>query len=75
MNWDQIEGEWKQFRGAIREKWAKLTDDDLDLISGKKERLLGKIQSHYGYKKEAAETELNEFISSIKHDSAKITKN
>ncbi|MEI8027353.1 MAG: CsbD family protein [Pseudomonadota bacterium] len=55
MNWDQVEGQWKEIKGKFREKWAKLTDDDLELIAGKKDRLLGKLQSHYGHQKDAAE--------------------
>jgi uncharacterized protein YjbJ (UPF0337 family) len=66
MNWDQIEGQWKQVKGQIREKWAKLTDDDLESIAGKKDRLLGKLQVHYGQKKDAAEKEIDSFISGIK---------
>jgi uncharacterized protein YjbJ (UPF0337 family) len=61
MNWDQIKGEWKQFRGKVKEKWGKLTDDDLQVIGGKKDQLLGKLQKEYGYTKEQAEKELNEF--------------
>ena len=66
MNWDQIEGQWKEIMGTVREKWAKITDDDLKLIAGKKDRLLGKLQSHYGKQKEVAEKELDEFIATIK---------
>lgn len=66
MNWDQVEGQWKEIKGKVREKWAKLTDDDLDLIAGKKDRLLGKLQTHYGHQKDTAEKELDGFISGIK---------
>ena len=72
MNWDQMEGNWKSYKGKIREKWAKLTDDDLESIAGKKDRLLGKIQNYYGQKKDAAEKELDTFLSSI--ESKKDTK-
>jgi len=58
MNWDQVEGRWTQVKGAIREKWGKLTDDDLDVIAGKKDRLLGKLQERYGITKEEAEKQL-----------------
>jgi uncharacterized protein YjbJ (UPF0337 family) len=61
MNWDQIKGDWKQFQGKVKEKWGKLTDDDLQVISGKKDQLLGKLQKQYGYTKEQAEKELNDF--------------
>ena len=55
MNWDQVEGNWKQFKGQIKQKWAKLTDDDLQLINGKRIELLGKIQERHGITKEQAE--------------------
>jgi uncharacterized protein YjbJ (UPF0337 family) len=61
MNWDQIKGDWKQFKGKVKEKWGKLTDDDLQVIGGKKDQLLGRLQKEYGYTKEQAEKELNEF--------------
>jgi uncharacterized protein YjbJ (UPF0337 family) len=61
MNSDQIEGNWKQLSGKIKEKWGKLTDDDLTQIAGKRDQLVGKIQEHYGIKKEEAEKQLNEF--------------
>jgi uncharacterized protein YjbJ (UPF0337 family) len=61
MNSDQIEGNWKQFSGKVKEKWGKLTDDDLAVIGGKKDQLVGKIQERYGIKKEEAQKELDEF--------------
>jgi uncharacterized protein YjbJ (UPF0337 family) len=61
MNSDQIEGNWKQFSGKVKEKWGKLTDDDLTRISGKKDQLVGVIQERYGIKKEEAQKELDEF--------------
>ena len=45
MNWDQVEGQWKQMKGSVREKFGKLTDDDLQVIGGKKDQFLGKLQS------------------------------
>ena len=42
MNWDQVSGNWKQFKGKVKEKWGKLTDDDLDVINGKRDQLIGK---------------------------------
>lgn len=65
MNWDQIEGEWKNLKGNIREKWAKFTDDDLELIAGKKDRLVGKLQERYGLAKDRAEAELDQYIASM----------
>jgi uncharacterized protein YjbJ (UPF0337 family) len=61
MNWDQIEGKWKQAVGKVKEKWAKLTDDDLQLIRGKRDQLVGKIQERYGIAKDEAERQVDEF--------------
>ncbi len=61
MNKDTFEGNWMQFKGAVKEKWGKLTDDDLDVISGKRDQLLGKIQERYGLAREAAEQQLQAF--------------
>jgi len=61
MNWDQIEGKWKQALGKIKEKWAKLTDDDLQMIRGKRDQLVGKIQERYGIAKDEAERQVDEF--------------
>ncbi len=66
MNWDQAKGNWKQFKGQVKQKWGKLTDDELDVIDGKREELAGKLQAHYGYAKERAEREVDEFCSSCK---------
>ena len=65
MNWDQITGKWQQFQGKIKEKWGKLTDDDLTVIAGKKDQLAGKLQERYGYGKERAEKELNDFAQTL----------
>ena len=73
MNWDQIEGKWKDLKGQVRQKWAKLSDDDYESIAGKKDRLVGKLQEHYGYHKEQADRELNTFFDSMNTD--KNTKN
>ena len=59
MNTDQIKGNWKQLKGKIKEKWGKLTDDDLTVINGQTDQLLGKLQERYGYTKEQAEKELS----------------
>jgi uncharacterized protein YjbJ (UPF0337 family) len=65
MTWDQIEGNWKQFKGKVKEKWGKLTDDDLTAIEGKKDQLAGKLQERYGYAKEQAERELDDFSRAL----------
>lgn len=61
MNWDSIKGDWKQFKGKVKTQWGKLTDDDLDVIAGKREELAGKIQSTYGLSRENAEKQIKEF--------------
>jgi len=61
MNWDQMKGNWKLMKGKLREKWGKLTDNDLDVIAGNKDQLLGRLQREYGFRKEQAERELDEF--------------
>ena len=57
MNWDQIEGKWKQFGGRFREKWGKLTEDDWNVIAGKRDQLVGRIQERYGMAREQAQKE------------------
>ena len=66
MNWDVLEGKWKQVKAEVRSKWDKLTDDDTDLIGGKKDKLIGKLQERYGWKKDQAEREADSWIRSIK---------
>ena len=61
MNWDQIEVKWKQVKGKVQEKWGKLTDDDLKIMTGKREQLVGLLQQRYGYDQDQAEEELREF--------------
>jgi uncharacterized protein YjbJ (UPF0337 family) len=68
MNWDQIEGKWKQYSGRIKEKWGKLTDDDLEVIRGRRDQLIGKIQERYGIVKQEAEREVNEFAHVLRSD-------
>jgi len=58
MNWDQAKGQWTQMKGAVRKQWGKLTDDDLDVIQGERERLVGKIQERYGIAKDEAERQV-----------------
>ena len=58
MNWDTAAGNWKQVKGKVKEKWGKLTDDDLAYVNGKREQLLGRIQERYGIAKDEAEKEI-----------------
>lgn len=61
MNEDRIAGNWKQFKGKIREQWGKLTDDDLDVVAGKRDQFIGKIQERQGILKDEAETQLKDW--------------
>jgi uncharacterized protein YjbJ (UPF0337 family) len=63
MNWDTVEGNWKQVKGKVKEQWGKLTDDHLDTIEGKRDQLVGKIQEAYGYKREEAEKQVKAWES------------
>lgn len=59
MAWDRVEGNWKQAKGKIKEQWGTLTDDDLDVIAGKRDQLEGKIQERYGIEKAKAKEEVD----------------
>jgi uncharacterized protein YjbJ (UPF0337 family) len=65
MNWDRVEGNWKQFKGNVQQKWGKLTDDDLDVIEGKRTELSGKLQARYGYAKDEAEKNIDTWLNSV----------
>jgi uncharacterized protein YjbJ (UPF0337 family) len=65
MNWDQIEGKWKQYSGKAKAKWGKLTDGDLTVINGKREQLAGVLQERYGIAKDQAERQIDEFTHSL----------
>ena len=70
MNWDEIEGNWVQFKGYVRDKWGKITDDDLDVIDGKWEQLAGKIQERYGLARQEADRQIREFLESFEDKDA-----
>jgi len=61
MNWDIIEGNWRQFKGKVEGRWGKLTDDHLNIIAGKRDQLIGKIQEIYGLTKDEAESQMKSF--------------
>ena len=63
MNWDMIEGNWKTAKGKVREQWGKLTDDDLDVVAGKRDQLVGMIQHRYGRSKESVEKEVDAYVA------------
>jgi uncharacterized protein YjbJ (UPF0337 family) len=62
MNWDRIEGNWKQFKGRAKQQWGKLTDDELGQLAGKRDELIGKIQERYGYQRDQAEREVDDAV-------------
>jgi len=61
MNWDRIEGSWKQVRGQVKEQWGKLTDDHLDIVAGKRDQLVGRLQEAYGIAKDEAERQVRDW--------------
>ncbi|HMC62246.1 MAG TPA: CsbD family protein [Candidatus Solibacter sp.] len=65
MNWDQAEGKWKQLRGSVKQKWAKLTDNDLDYIAGSRERFIGKLQERYGIAREDAQMQSEQWLNAL----------
>ena len=65
MNWDQIEGKWKQVTGSARERWGKLTDNDWEMIAGQKDQLVGRIQERYGVAKDEAEKQADEWSRAL----------
>jgi uncharacterized protein YjbJ (UPF0337 family) len=64
MNADTLAGNWKQLKGKVKERWGKLTDDDVTVIEGRKDQLVGRLQQRYGYTRDEAEREANDFCSS-----------
>ena len=70
MNQEQVEGNWSQLTGKIKEKWGLLTDDDLTVAKGRREALSGRLQERYGIAKEAAETQLDEFMKASEKTAA-----
>ncbi|MGO4999537.1 CsbD family protein [Oceanisphaera sp. W20_SRM_FM3] len=67
MNEDIVKGNWKQFKGKVKEQWGKLTDDDLDVIDGKREQLVGKVQERFGIAQDEAEKQVSDWEESHKY--------
>ena len=61
MNWDTVKGDWKQFKGKVKETWGMLSDDELDVINGRRDQLVGAIQKRYGLARDEAESEVRDF--------------
>jgi uncharacterized protein YjbJ (UPF0337 family) len=68
MNWDRVEGNWKQFAGQARQKWGKLTDNDWQVVAGKKDELAGRIQERYGVAKDEANKEIDNWARALKEE-------
>ena len=68
MNSDHFHGKWKQMKGSIKERWGKLTDDDVDIINGQHDQLVGKIQEKYGIAKEEAQRQVEEWVRSDRQE-------
>jgi uncharacterized protein YjbJ (UPF0337 family) len=65
MNWDQVEGNWKQVKGKVQQQWGKLTNDDLNLVEGKRTELVGRIQERYGIQRDEAERQVDSWLRSL----------
>jgi uncharacterized protein YjbJ (UPF0337 family) len=70
MDWARVEGNWKQMKGRVKERWGKLTDDDLTTIAGRRDQLEGLIQERYGYAKERARNEIEDWYRSMESNLA-----
>jgi uncharacterized protein YjbJ (UPF0337 family) len=68
MNWDELEGKWKMYKGQIREKWGKLTDDDIHVIAGKRDQLIGRLQERYGIAMLEAAEQAEAFLKALAED-------
>ncbi len=68
MNWDQVKGTWGQLKGRFRQQWGKFTDDELERLAGNKDEFLGRLREKYGYGKEEAERQVNDFLRGLHLD-------
>jgi len=65
MNWDEVQGKWKQVKGSVHQQFGKLTDDDFEMIAGQREKLIGKLQERYGYAREEAQKRADEWMRTM----------
>lgn len=65
MDWDRVQGNWKQFSGKVKEKWSELTDDDLGALDGRREQLEGKIQERYGFGKDQVRKDIDDWLKTV----------
>jgi len=70
MNWDQVAGKWKQVRGSVRQQWGKLTDDDLEQITGNRDKFVGVLQERYGIAKDEAQRQADDWLKSFRENEA-----
>ena len=75
MNSDQMKGKWKQMKGSVKERWGKLTDDDMDVIDGQHEQLIGKIQERYGIARDAAQKQVDEWNATARETEVERDRN
>jgi uncharacterized protein YjbJ (UPF0337 family) len=68
MNWDRVEGNWKQVMGKAREEWGKLSNDDIEVVGGRRDQLVGRIQERYGITRDIAQQQADEWASALKDD-------
>jgi len=68
MNWDQVQGKWKQIKGSVRQQWGNLTDDDLAKINGSREKFVGVLQKRYGLAKEEAQKRADEWAQNLREE-------
>jgi len=69
MNWDRVEGNWKQLKGKAQQQWGRLTKDDVDVIAGKRNELAGRLQERYGLAKDAAERQIDDWLNTMQRNS------
>jgi uncharacterized protein YjbJ (UPF0337 family) len=69
MDWDRVQGNWKMFKGRAKETWGELTDDDLDVIEGRRDQLEGRIQERYGYTKDKTRAEVDDWLLRLRQES------
>ena len=74
MNWDEIAGKWKELSGQARAKWGKLTDDDWQMVMGKKDQLVGRIQHRYGVARDEAEKQADQWAAQVNAEASKVTR-
>ena len=65
MNWDRVEGDWRQLKGKVKEQWGKLTDDQIDQVAGRRDQLVGLVQEKYGIERDAAERDVDSWLSKL----------